>query len=168
VSNASRGAARLPVAFDAAGPSTGVANIENQKAGPTVGPDAAAVDGDGLSARAERFCRAYVAGGNGAHAARRAGYAPGAARQQAHRLLGQAEVRRRVRQLQLRVAAEACDDARVLMAKLETVYRQAIQDRHYLAAVRAVEAQARLAGLPAEVDWDHGKEVGWDRQNHDG
>ncbi len=138
MSNASRGAARLPVPFSGTDPSTGVANIEEE---PTV-----AADGGGLTERMERFCRAYVAGGNGALAAREAGYAASGARRQAHRLLGRPDVRHRVRQLQLAVAEETCTDVRVLMAKLETVYRKALQAHQFHAAARAVEGQSRLAG----------------------
>ena len=142
MSNASRGAARLPVPFSGTDPSTGVASITEHQP--------AAGDGGGLNERMERFCRAYVAGGNGAQAAREAGYAPSAARRQAHRLLRRPDIRQRVHQLQQAIADDACRDSRVLMAKLETVYRKALQAHHFHAAARAVEMQGRLAGYLAD------------------
>ncbi len=100
----------------------------------------------GLTERHERFCRAFVATSNGARAAREAGYAETGARRQAHRLLRRPEVRRRVRDLRHAIAEDSCLDAMVLMAKLESVYRKALENHHFHAATRAVEVQSRLAG----------------------
>ena len=44
--------------------------------------------------------------------------------------------------------AEAhCRNVDVLLGKLETIYRRAVDDRHFAAAARAVELQAKLAGV---------------------
>ena len=148
MSIASRGAARLPVAFPAAGPSTGVAMDEGKETEPVAGTG-------GLSQRMERFCRAYVASCNGALAAREAGYGPAGARRQASRLLRRPDVRDRVRLLRRRLAEDACVDDLVLMVKLETAFQKALEAHQFHAAVRAVEAQDRIArrsavGLPAD------------------
>ena len=37
-------------------------------------------------------------------------------------------------------------DAQVLLGKLEALYQRAVEDHHFHAGVRAVEAQARIAG----------------------
>ncbi len=54
----------------------------------------------GLSPRQEQFCTHYALHGNGAEAARQAGYSVAAARQEAHRLLTNADILARVAQLQ--------------------------------------------------------------------
>jgi hypothetical protein len=44
--------------------------------------------------------------------------------------------------------AEAhCRNLDILLGKLETVYRRAVEDHHFAAAARAIELQAKLAGL---------------------
>ena len=105
---------------------------------------------DALSPRQEAFCVAYLRLGSAAAAARRAGYSPAAAKSQGWRLLREPRIRARVdalrRQAGTPVGANAngAVDLAALMAKLESVYDDARERRDFTAAVRAVEAQARL------------------------
>ena len=100
-----------------------------------------------LNARQEEFCCAYVQLGNGAKAAFRAGYSGLAARQQAARLLTNANILQRIAELRRDLGLRNSIDRETVMAKLEAAYRGAINAGCYLTAVRAAEAQARLAGL---------------------
>ena len=50
------------------------------------------------------------------------------------------------------MADDGCRETGVLLGKLENVYNRAIEDHHYVAAARAVEIQARLAGLMPSVN----------------
>ena len=50
------------------------------------------------------------------------------------------------------MADDGCRGTGVLLGKLENVYNRAIEDRHYVAAARTVEIQARLAGLMPSVN----------------
>lgn len=99
-----------------------------------------------LSARQEAFCTAYIRLGSAAAAARRAGYSPGAAKSQGWRLLQEPRVRARLDELRRGAGGPGAGGADLagLMAKLEAVYDDARHTRDYSAAVRAVEAQARL------------------------
>lgn len=102
-----------------------------------------------LRARQEKFCQAYVADPHATRAALLAGYAPRTARVQGSRLLSDARVAARIRALQGAVAARMCVNVDALMAKLEAVYLKALDGRNFHAAGKAVEMQARLAGLAA-------------------
>ncbi len=112
-------------------------------------PDHPAGPGAPLPPRREAFCQHYVVDPNGTVAAVEAGYAPGSARQEGYRLLNDPAVAARISELRADMASRhgrAVDDH---IAKLETVYRKAMTEHHFHAAVRAVEAQARLARLAA-------------------
>ena len=98
-----------------------------------------------LTRRQERFCQAYVVYGSAAKAARAAGYSERSARQQAWRLLHTGRVRARLARLHADLGRDFKDSLNVYIGKLELVYRQAVEDRRSLAAVRAVMAQAHLA-----------------------
>jgi Phage terminase, small subunit len=100
-----------------------------------------------LKPRQERFCRLFVECANAAQAARGAGYQPEYARNTGHRLLKQPRIMQRISELQTIVADGQCRDVDVLLTKLETVYRRAIDDHQLSAATRAVELQARLGGV---------------------
>ncbi len=100
-----------------------------------------------LTSRQERFCRFYVECANAAQAARAAGYRPRSARNAGYRLLRQPRITARIAAIQLQIAENNCRDIDVLLSKLETVYRRAIEDHNFAAAARAVELQARLAGF---------------------
>ena len=100
-----------------------------------------------LKKRHEDFCQNYIYDLNGARAARLAGYSASTARQQAVRLLGREDIRERVRVLRMETARRNCMIPEILMAKLEMVFRQALEYRQCTSAIRAIELQARLAGL---------------------
>ena len=99
-----------------------------------------------LRLRHERFCQAYIECANATAAARSAGYAATSARNAGYRLLRKPEILARIRELQHDIASRECTDPDVMLSKLEIVYRRAIHDRHFSAAARAVELQAKLAG----------------------
>ena len=100
-----------------------------------------------LSERQENFCQAYILAGNAAKAAINAGYAEHSARQQASRLLTKANILERITALRADLGLRNRIDRDTVMAKLEAAYRGAMTAHTYLTAVRAAEAQARLAGL---------------------
>jgi len=100
-----------------------------------------------LSGRQENFCQAYILAGNAAKAAINAGYAEHSARQQASRLLTKANILERIAALRADLGLRNRIDRDTVMAKLEAAYRGAMTAHTYLTAVRAAEAQARLAGL---------------------
>jgi hypothetical protein len=54
----------------------------------------------------------------------------------------------RITQLQGEMAQAHCRNLDILLGKLETIYRRAVDDHHFAAATRAVELQAKL---PASV-----------------
>ena len=103
-----------------------------------------------LTLRQERFCQAYVLVPNAARAARIAGYSRRTAKSQGWRLLRARRVRARMAKIQATLARDQGLDLETLIGKLEVVYRQAVEDRRATAAARAVELQARLAGMRAE------------------
>jgi len=104
-----------------------------------------------LSSQREAFCQAYVYYANAALAARQAGYSPKTCRQQGHQLLKKPPVAARIAAIRADLAIEGCRDTVILLGKLENVYNRALEDRHYVAAARSVEIQARLAGLMPSV-----------------
>ena len=105
-----------------------------------------------LSPRRETFCHSYVYFPNAANAAREAGYEAASARQQGHRLLRTPAIAARVAAIRRGMADDGCRETGVLLGKLENVHNRAIEDRHYVAAARTVEIQARLAGLMPSVN----------------
>lgn len=105
-----------------------------------------------LKRRQEMFCQHYLLDPNGARAARAAGYADSTARRQATRLLARDDVHHRLSEMRRELARRYCLDADVLMAKLEAVYQRALEAGQCYAASRAVELQARLAGLMHRPD----------------
>ena len=102
---------------------------------------------DRLKPRHERFCIAFVECANAALAARAAGYAPGSARNAGYRLLRQPRIVSRIADIQKETAHAHCRNVDVLLGKLETIYRRAVDDHHFAAAARAVELQAKLSGV---------------------
>jgi len=93
------------------------------------------------------FCAAYAEFGNAARAARIAGYSPTAARQLGSRLLGRPKIVHRIAELRAAIAERDAQDAPTLLAKLEAIYREALDANQFHAAARAVDLQARLRGL---------------------
>jgi len=112
-----------------------------------------------LNARQERFCRAFAEVAGAGYAARIAGYAPLTARQQGHRLLKDPRITRRIADIQAAMARDSCRATDVLLGKLETIYRQALESHNFPAAARAVEIQARLSvKLAAASAGEEGKD----------
>jgi phage terminase small subunit len=109
-----------------------------------------------LQQRHEAFCQNYLLEPNAGRAARLAGYSPRTARQAGCRLLARGDIVRRLGQLRAELARQHCLDADSLMSKLEAVYRKAMEGRNYAAANRAVDLQARIAGLYPAAGEDGG------------
>ena len=101
--------------------------------------------GKPLRSRHEAFCQYFVLYGSAANAAREAGYAPQWCKNQGYRLMRQPRIRARVADIRRGLATDYARDPGVLMGKLEALYQRANEDHHFHAAVRAVEAQARIA-----------------------
>lgn len=100
-----------------------------------------------LKARHEQFCRSFVDCANATLAAKAAGYSAASARNAGYRLLRHPPIIARITQLRQDMAEAHCRNIDILLGKLETVYRCAVHDHHFAAAARAVELQAKLAGL---------------------
>ena len=100
-----------------------------------------------LNDRQEKFCRYFIASMNASRAAREAGYSAQTARQQGHRLLQDDRIRNRLHALQKSLGTDHGTDPVVLIGKLETVYRRAMEMHHFHAATRAIEVQARISGV---------------------
>ena len=98
-----------------------------------------------LRARHEAFCQYFVLGGNATYAARAAKYSPQSSRNQGYRLMRQPRIVARIGEIRRGLARAYAIDAEVLLGKLEAIYQRAVEDHHFHAAVRAVEAQARIA-----------------------
>ncbi len=98
-----------------------------------------------LRSRHEAFCQYFVLYGSARNAAREAGYAPAWCKNQGYRLMRQPRIRARVADIRRELARDYALDAEVLLGKLETLYQRANEDHHFHAAVRAVEAQARIS-----------------------
>ena len=101
-----------------------------------------------LNERQELFCRYYVRRPVGAEAVRSAGYEGAAV--QACRLLDRTEIRTRVAALRADVARLHCRDEDAILAKLEAVFTQAVEDHQFHAAARALTLQARIARILPE------------------
>ena len=136
--------APAPAAPHAPGLAPAAAGPESPPAAPAPSPPRR------LTLRQERFCQAYVLVPNAARAARVAGYSRRTAKSQGWRLLRARRVRARMAKIQATLARDQGLDLETLIGKLEVVYRQAVEDRRATAAARAVELQARLAGMRAE------------------
>ena len=103
-----------------------------------------------LSTRQEAFCRHFVACGNAAEAARRAGYAERSARQSGHALLERSHIVERVRQIRLLWRQTARAEVQILLARLEQVWEAAAAAEAPQLMLRVVRFQAELSGLSRE------------------
>ena len=110
-------------------------------------PSSRQAESNRLNDRQEKFCRYFIATLNASRAAREAGYSPQTARQQGHRLLQDNRIRHRLQVLQKGLGSDHGIDPVVLIGKLETVYRRAMEMHHFHAATRAIEVQARISGV---------------------
>jgi hypothetical protein len=113
-----------------------------------------------LKTRQERFCHQFVDCANASAAAKAAGYAPASARNTGYRLLCDPRIVERIAHLQAEIARAHCREVDSLLGKLETVYRRAIDNHQFSAAARAIELQAKLAGL---ADKPHARVAARDR-----
>ncbi len=98
-----------------------------------------------LRPRQEAFCEYFVATGNAAEAARKAGYSERMARCQGHRLLKDARVKARIRKHQGALGARI--DPALILGRLENLYRLAERDGSYGSAARILVLQGRLMGF---------------------
>ncbi|MCC7017550.1 MAG: terminase small subunit [Rhodospirillales bacterium] len=112
---------------------------------PTGGPWRAGRPGRKLKPRQAAFCKHFVATGNAAEAARRAGYSARAARVQGHRLLKKPPIEARIREM--RAAIAGAFDPAAILDRFETLYRMAERQGAYLAAARLVAFPGRAAGI---------------------
>ena len=103
-----------------------------------------------LSTRQEAFCRHFVACGNAAEAARRAGYAERSARQSGHALLERSHIVERVRQIRLLWRQTARAEVQILLARLEQVWQAAVAAEAPQLMLRVVRYQAELSGVSRE------------------
>jgi len=109
--------------------------------------------GHPLNARQEAFCQFYVRGANAARAARLAGYGEAGAKNQGYRLLQEGRVRDRLEALREALRDERDARERDWMERLAEIGRQALAEGALHPAIRAIEAEARIArlGIGAKV-----------------
>ena len=100
-----------------------------------------------LSSRQEAFCRHFVASGNAADAARRAGYAEGSARQTGCALLERPYIVERVRRIRMSWRRTEKDEARIALARLEQAWDAAVASGSAYLMLQVVRLQAEIAGL---------------------
>ncbi len=100
-----------------------------------------------LTWRQEAFARHYVSCGNGAEAARRAGYSVQSARFIAHENLQNSKLRWRVRALAAQAEARRRDETAYLLQMLNAAMEMALAQGQPNAMIRALGQMARLSGL---------------------
>ena len=98
-----------------------------------------------LNYRQEKFCAHYALSGNGAEAARQAGYSERSAHTQGSRLARDMRVRDRV--YEIRVARALQFGPVVAFARLEHLFHQASEAKDYRGAAAILTLQAKLAGV---------------------
>ena len=100
-----------------------------------------------LSTRQDAFCRYFVATGNAADAARRAGYAESSARQTGHALIERPHIIERVRRIRLLWRETARQEARILIERLEQAWQVAAAQESSFMMLQVIRLQADLSGL---------------------
>ena len=100
-----------------------------------------------LTWRQEAFARHYAACGNGAEAARRAGYSVRSARFIAHENLQNSKLRWRIRALAAQAEAQRRDETTWLLTMFNAALEMALVQRQPHAMIRALSQMARLSGL---------------------
>lgn len=100
-----------------------------------------------LTWRQEAFARHYATCGNGAEAARRAGYSVQSARFIAHENLQNSKIRWRIRAIAEKAEARSRDETEYLIRMLNAAMEMALAQGHPNAMIRALTQMARLAGL---------------------
>jgi terminase small subunit-like protein len=98
-----------------------------------------------LSIKQERFIQAYARSGNGAGAAREAGYKPAAAKQIAFENLTKPDVKAALSQEMARIALEVSPDR--VRRRLDEISHAAQDAGQFGPAVRAVELLGRSVGM---------------------
>ena len=100
-----------------------------------------------LSTRQESFCRGFVATGNAAEAARRAGYSEGSARQTGHALMERPHIVERVRRIRLLWRETARQETQILLDRLEQAWAVAVAKESPFMMLQVIRLQADLSGL---------------------
>src|SRR5688572_22244430 len=119
--------------------------------GPAMQPQAATPTRSSFFTRRELFCQHFAAGAGGAEAVRRSGYSPNGAKQRAHVLLTQPEIRLRIEALRAERRAERrAEHQRHLadaIAVVDGVIADAAQHSKSSVVLRAVELKLKLHGV---------------------
>ena len=100
-----------------------------------------------LSTRQEAFCRGFIATGNAAEAARRAGYAERSARQTGHALMERPHIVERVREVRLLWRETARQETGILLDRLEQAWEVAVAKGSPFMMLQVIRLQADLSGL---------------------
>ena len=100
-----------------------------------------------LSTRQEAFCRGFIATGNAAEAARRAGYAERSARQTGHALMERPHIVERVREVRLLWRETARRETGILLDRLEQAWAVAVAKGSPFMMLQVIRLQADLSGL---------------------
>ena len=100
-----------------------------------------------LSTRQESFCRGFIATGNAAEAARRAGYAERSARQTGHALMERPHIVERVREIRLLWRETARRETGILLDRLERAWAVAVAKGSPFMMLQVIRLQADLSGL---------------------
>jgi phage terminase small subunit len=96
----------------------------------------------------EKFCQELAKGKTATEAYKLAGYKPD--RKHAARLTTRDDVAHRVAELQSRGAEKAAVTIESLIQEADQIQRKAVEDGQYAAAISALTAKAKLAGLWVE------------------
>jgi phage terminase small subunit len=107
-------------------------------------PPRALSHGKQLKLKQQQFCEYFVHHGNAARAVREAGYSEKNASYQGCRLLRDSRVRAYVHELRQKYALETQWEMEDALDHLAIIYDCAMTDKNYNAAVRAIEAQAKI------------------------
>ena len=110
-------------------------------------PDEAPPDEPQLTPRQAAFAAHYVACGNGAEAARRAGYSVASARYAARDNLQDTRIRQRIRSLAAAQEAARRDEATYLLMMLNAAMEMALTRGQPNTMIRALAQMARITGL---------------------
>jgi phage terminase small subunit len=112
-----------------------------------IAPDETPSDDAQITPRQTAFAAHYVACGNGAEAARRAGYSVPSARYAARDNLQDTRIRHRIRTLAAAAEATWRDEATYLLQMLNAAMEMALTQQQPNTMIRALAQMARIAGL---------------------
>jgi phage terminase small subunit len=110
-------------------------------------PQAATPTRSSFFSRRELFCQHFAAGAGGAEAVRRSGYSPNGAKQRAHVLLTQPEIRLRIEALRAERRAEHQRHLADAIEVVNGVIADAAQHSKPGVVLRAVELKLKLQGV---------------------